>query len=357
MARAKNTDKKTENVVEVRYTSGCTLLDLAVGGEKDKLGFLGGKWVNLVGDTQAGKSLLAVETVVANKYRFKDDFKIFYDDTEDGCTFDVEERHGFLMKPEGATDSETVEEMSHKFTRFLESFKPTDRGIYAVDSLDGLADEATVEMDEDRNKAFDKGKEYDKGTFGVGLPKFLSQNYFKLKHGLLDDAKALCIITSQVRQNINGGMYGPKFVRAGGKALDLYANYIIWLTTKQILEKDGRAVGAVVLADIKKAKVPRPHRKIMYTVLYDYGIDDVATCIDFLYDCRSEKTGELLKRADSLVWDEGMEPMSKDELIKYIEENRLKKELRRRTIEKWEQIEDAIASNRPSKYEEDEDNV
>jgi len=352
MAKAKKIE--VEQKEEVRYPSGCTLLDLSVGGEKGAMGFLGGKWVNLVGDTQAGKSLLTIETIVASKYRFKDALKTFYDDTENGCTFDVEERHGFSIKPEGAKDSETVEQMSHQFTRFLEGVKPSEKAIYAVDSLDGLADEATIEMDDDRMKAFDKDKEYDQKTMGIGLPKFLSAQYFKIKHGLLDDTKGLCIITSQVRQNVNAGLYGPKWVRAGGKALDLYANYIIWLKTLQKIEKNGRQIGAVVEAKVTKAKVKRPYRTVVYTVIYDYGIDDVASNIDYLFDLRSSKNGELLKKAESIVWEDGTEPMDKEALIEYIEKNKLKKILKQRVIDKWEEAEDAITSNRPDKYGDDE---
>jgi RecA/RadA recombinase len=351
----KNTKAKEAPIEEeVRYTSGCTLLDLAVGGAKGVLGFLGGKWVNLVGDTQAGKSLLAVETVVANKYKYKDSLKVFYNDTEDGNTFDIEGRHGFEIRPRGVDNSETVEEMSYQFTRFLEGMNDGEKGIYVVDSLDGLADKATVEMDVDRNKAFDKDKEYTQETYGMGLAKFLSSNYFKLKHGLLKRKQALCVITSQVRHNVGAGPYGTKFIRAGGKALDLYANYIIWLKTLQVLEIKGRAVGAVVEARIKKAKVARPLRVVIYTVIYDYGIDDIASNLDFLFNLRSEKTGELLKRAESIEWEEGVPAMSKDELIAYIEEKKLKKVLRQRVMEKWEEFEDELASKR-TKYGDDDD--
>jgi hypothetical protein len=90
-------------------------------------------------------------------------------------------------------------------------------------------------------------------------------------------------------------------------------------------------------------------------VIYDYGIDDVASNLDYLFDLRSEKTGDLLKRAQAITWKEGMEPMDRDSLIKYIEENKLKKELRQRVIDKWESIEDALASKRPDKYADMED--
>ena len=349
-------EKKITKKEQPRYLTGCTLLDMALGGSKGVLGIEGGKWLNLVGDASSGKSLLSLEVNVANKYKYKDDFKALYDDTENGFTFDPQERYGFSLKPDWAVDSETVEGMSCQFTKFLESLKPEDRAVYTIDSLDGLADAATVEMDEDRQKAFEKEKDYEQKTYGMGLPKFLSSNYFKLKHGLLDDTGALCIITSQVRQNVNAGMYGAKWIRAGGKALDLYSNYIIWLKTLQQREVDGKKIGAVVHAKITKAKVERPYREVIYTVLYSYGIDDVGSNVDFLFDLRSDKTGELLKRAEKIVWEEGMEPLNRDQLIEYIEENKLKKKLKQRVIDKWEEREDAVAIKRSAKYDiEDEE--
>ena len=341
--------KKEKEPDKIRYSSGCTLLDLSVGGSKGVVGFEGGKWLNLVGDTQSGKSALCVEMCAANKYRYKDDCEIFYDDSEDGLTFDTDERYGFSTKPSWGKNSETVEEMCAQFTKFLTENKEA-KHLYITDSLDGLAGEADVEYDNKRQKAFEKDKEFTDGYMGLSLPSFLSKQFFKLKHGLLDDTQAFHVITSQVRYNVSGGIYAPKFIRAGGKALDMYANYIIWLRTMQTIEVNGKAIGAVVEAKIKKAKVERPYRTVIYTVLYAYGIDDVGSNIDFLFDLRSDKTGELLKRADSIEWADGVPAMNREELITYIEENHLKKELVRRVQEKWEAEEDAIAIKRPPKY-------
>ena len=347
--------KEKEVVEEFRYSSGCDLIDLCVGGDKGVLGFQGGKWVNLIGDASSGKSLLCLETITANKYKYKDKARHIYDDSENGFTFDTEERYGFSSKEKGYTDSETVEQMNYQHTKFMESLQEDEHGIYIVDSLDGLADKMGIEMDEDTQKAIAKGKENDAGSYQMSIPKYLSQTYFKMRHGALDDTKSLCIITSQVRENVGAGLYGAKLKRGCGKALDLYANYIIWLKTMCFIEKNGRKVGAVVHAKVTKAKVKRPYREVIYTVIFDYGIDNVSSNLDFLFDLRSSKNGELLKRAESIVWEEGIEPMTKDELVEYIEKNKLKKELKRRTMEKWETIEDSIASNRPNKYEDEDD--
>ena len=47
---------------EVVYSTGCDLLDLTVGGG-ERMGFPGGWIINLVGDSGAGKTLAAIETI------------------------------------------------------------------------------------------------------------------------------------------------------------------------------------------------------------------------------------------------------------------------------------------------------
>ena len=139
-------------------------------------------------------------------------------------------------------------------------------------------------------------------------------------------------------------------------------------------------------------------------MIYDYGLDDIGSCIDFLFDLRTD-SGELAKTAKMILWKEGKEKltlksaktflseneltdeyedskyfdgkadlnsigefiaskkdyiklfsdkfgevMNRDDLISYIEENDLVDELHERTIEKWEAIEEEIRSKRKKKY-------
>jgi hypothetical protein len=42
--------------------------------------------------------------------------------------------------------------------------------------------------------------------------------------------------------------------------------------------------------------------------------------------------------------------MSRDELIQYIEDNHLQKELKKRVIAKWDAFEDSIATKRPRQF-------
>ena len=49
-----------------------------------------------------------------------------------------------------------------------------------------------------------------------------------------------------------------------------------------------------------------------------------------------------------------MEPMTRTDLIKYIEDKKLKKVLRQKVIDKWEDIEASITVNRSAKFGEDD---
>ena len=154
-----------------------------------------------------------------------------------------------------------------------------------------------------------------------------------------------------MRENVGGGLYGPKYKRAGGKALDFYANTVLWLTTLDRIEKKDRAIGVVINAETKKSKTPRPFRECMFSILFDYGIDNVGSNIDFLFSLRGKK-GELSKKNEKGIPWEGTE-FNRDQLISFIEENRQKKQLKQMVMDRWEEIEDAIKVDRHGKYEDD----
>ena len=160
----------------------------------------------------------------------------------------------------------------------------------------------------------------------------------------------------------------------------------------------------MVKAKTTKSKTPRPFRECFFSFLYDYGLDGIGTSVDYLFDLRTPK-GELNTKAKAIQWNgnnnldkkqlkefleenelldrfenskyydmdgtdaENMfafiqskkdykakfnekfgDTMTRDELITYIEENNLEEELSNRVIEKWENFEDSLKSNRKKKY-------
>lgn len=381
--------------------TGSYLLDMIVGGGIGE-GYPFGSTVNIVGDSSAGKTLLSCEIIAACHYKFKDKFKWVYDDCESGFTFDTKSLYGFEIMPmnvEERVKSDTVEDAYVNVRKFAEGLKKDEFGIYVIDSLDGLASkEANTIADTHYNKAI-KGKEDDTGSYRLGKAKYLSQEFFPQLADLLERTNCLLIIISQVRENLNPMSFN-KLVRSGGKAMDFYCHTVLWLAAVKKIKRKDRVVGVVVKAKTTKSKTPRPFREGTLIIDFYYGIDDIATNIDFLYDFRTD-TGELIKNA-SAVWEYGKEinldnlkqflidnnltdryeaevgsklkkseilewvntdkdikdkfsavfgaEMGRDELIHYIEDNNLEDELKRRVKEKWESIEASVKTSRKTKY-------
>lgn len=319
-----------------RMHMGCDLLDLLVGGAKGVMGLPFGVIVNLIGDKSAGKTFVKNEILADNYYRYPGRFHWFSDDCESGDTFDTTALYGVNLRPvdkdgnfkigsKKLDDSKSVEEMDAHVSIFLTHMNDQDKGalgVYALDSLDGLTDATKQDMEVKRMNQLKAGKDVkDEGSYGMQIPKFLSQHFFRNKHHELEAMNTSLVIVSQIRDKIDAMGYGPKWEVSCGKALEFYCHTRIFLTTIRKIERDGRIVGAYVSAKTIKSKTPRPFREVRYIVYFDYGIDNIGSNLDFLYDLR-EKDGKLKEDAQAIKWEGGAD-VSKDNMIKWLNENEL----------------------------------
>lgn len=387
---------------KIYFRTGCELFDMVIGGNKNVFGVPAGRFINIVGDKSAGKTFLSNEFIAWAYHNLGKNFKWVYDDCESGYSFDTQSLYGFDIMPENPVHSTTVEEAFYHITKFAEKLKENQFGIYVLDSLDGLTSEEQDKRAEERIKSIEDEKEM-KGTYGMGKAKYLSQEFFPQLCSVIENKNILVIIISQIRDNVDMFSF-EKFARAGGKALDFYAHSVIWLATAKKIEKLDTPVGVVVKAKTTKSKTPRPFRECFFSFLYDYGLDGIGTSVDYLFELRTPK-GELNTKAKAIQWNgnnnldkkqlkgfleenellekfenskyydmdgtdaENMfafiqskkdykakfnekfgDTMTRDELITYIEENNLEEELSNRVIEKWENFEDSLKSNRKKKY-------
>lgn len=416
--------KKKEDVevvvTEPRIRMGSDLLDLLVGGDKGVYGLPFGAILQLYGDSSAGKSACKNEIIAATYWAMggpKANFVWESDDCETGDTFDTTRLYGVDVHPPVRKigpykfeDSSTVEEMDGKLTNMLTWIPEGTYGLYAVDSLDGLADASRKVKEAKRAKLQASGKFVeDEGDYGAQIAKFLSQDFFRNKHKTLETKKVGLVIVSQTRENMNAGIYGQKTKTSNGKAMEFYCHTRLQLKRLAYIEKNGTKVGAVVKAITTKSKTPRPYREVVYTFYFDYGIDNIGSNIDYLFELRGEKGDLSTKKAESIAWSayakpknlsnlkdwldknewtadckadrkaaEGNNTLSvdwitewaaedpdrkssfdtefgeeytRDELIRLCEDNpEMAAELTRRVREKWEEHEDAVATKRPSKY-------
>ncbi|MBP5422668.1 MAG: hypothetical protein J6Y78_09525 [Paludibacteraceae bacterium] len=398
---------------KVWYTNGCKLIDLVTGGAKGQYGYPAGRIINICGDKSTGKTFLCNEIIANAHYKYGDKFKWMYADCERGYSFDTQNLYGFDIHDENSDAPENVEQAYYCIRKFAENLEDDEFGVYVLDSLDALTSDEQDKRADERVATMDKGKEFDKGSYGMGKAKYLSQEFFPQLCKILENKNILLIIVSQIRDNTDMFSF-EKYSRSGGKALDFYCYMVIWLATakKMTIEKGEQkaTIGGTNKLKVTKGKVPRPFRECFYTYLYDYGIDSIATGVDYLFDVRT-KTGDISAPvAKCCAWeqDPNKKPISgpevrqwlidnkwfkgeggykefvgddakfaldtaiqyinndpekkelfdntfsvamdRDSLIKYIEENSLEDELNRRVEEKWEAFEDSLASGRKRKY-------
>lgn len=309
-------------------SSGCFLLDLALGG-----GWAQGRMVNVVGDRSAGKTLLVIEAA-ANFARIGiPPADIGYREAEAAFDEEYAQTLGFPKGVKPVTDIDTVEALHDDFKKFLEARQSTSACFYALDSFDALSDEAEMKRD------------IDESSFGAAKAKKSSEMFRKLTR-LQGGANCTLFIISQIRDNI-GVTFGEKHKRSGGKALDFYASQIIWLHEAGKIDKTvggiKRIVGVNVKAKIKKNKVGLPFREVQFRVIFGYGIDDEFSMLDWLVEYEKGGKGSkfVLRDLSELQWSNAINKARREQDWDKIEDyNAI---LREEVRERWEAIEEAIA--------------
>jgi recombination protein RecA len=335
--RAKLTESKNAYFVEDKtdysfVSSGCTLLDCVLGG-----GFPLGRIVNIVGDKSTAKTALATEALI-NFSQIYPNGVAAYRDTEAAFDQGYAKAMGLDLDKVDFGDKDepliTVEQFSHDFDAFLEARLKTETpGIYVVDSLDALSDDAEMERD------------IEKGTFGAAKAKLLSIFFRKTAHRI-EQSRVLLLVISQVRDNI-GAMFGEKHKRSGGRALDFYASQILWLahieTLRREISKVKRPYGVTIKAKCKKNKVSLPFRDCDFQFIFGYGVEDLGASVEWL-----KEIGRLK--------DAGINPTQVKDYLKGIDEmdvaeyNKERETVSAAVKQAWREIETSFLPKR-AKYQ------
>lgn len=250
-------------------SSGAVLLDCVLTGGEGAYPL--GRFTNIVGDKSTGKTLLAIEAC-ANFARKYPKGRIWYRESEAAFDIPYAEAIGLPAKrvdfgPEGIdTLWNTIEDIFEDLDKCLDVVeKEGVPSLYIIDSLDALTSRAALERD------------IGKGTFGLEKPKITNLMFQQLTRRM-KKTKMCLIIVSQVRTKI-GVMFGEKYRRAGGDALDFYASQILWLSHLKTLHREIRGIKRTtaihVKAKCKKNKVTMPFRECDFTIRFGYGIDDL----------------------------------------------------------------------------------
>jgi len=252
-------------------STGCTKLDCDLGG-----GFCLGRVANIIGDKSTSKTSMGTEAVI-NFLRKYPDGAAFYRETEASYLTSYAANMGLPLNKVEFGDPDkpvvTVEDFARDLGAFVGRRLATNTpGIYILDSLDALSDEA--EMDRDIGE----------GSYGTKKAAKMSE-LFRTAARKLERTRVLLIIISQVRDKLNVS-FGEKTTRSGGRALDFYASQVIVLSKvkdlKRTIKGIERSYGVIIRGKIKKNKINVPGRETDMEFHYSYGVEDFLTSYNWL---------------------------------------------------------------------------
>ncbi len=336
-------------------TTGSTVLNLAGSGKGNTGGFARGHIGNIVGDGSSGKTMLALETCANAFYKIKKikselfpavkDIQIVYNNVERVMDFPLTKmyKRQFVDNVEWMGTS-LIEDFAKDYAKRLDALKSGQFLLYVIDSWDALTTKAgEKKFAEALAQTKDDSKK--KGSYGTDKAKYASSTFFNNILERMEGKDATLLIISQIREDINA-MFGDGLYRAGGKALDFYTHQVVWLAQIEKLSKTYKGhkmiTGVISRGRFKRNKVAKPYREGDITILFDYGIDDLTSMINWLWGPEAgfktaniEFDGEKFHRGD---------------FIKYIEQNELLYVLQQMIEEEWLEIEKAVAPDRAPKF-------
>lgn len=344
-AREKLTKKKEpKEATNVGLSSGCTLVNLALTG-KPSIGFHTGCFFLLVGDSRAGKSFVALQTLAeASINKAFDDHRLLYFAPERGARMDFGKFFGKRMaeRTESLYPS-TVE----KFYFDLDDAMANGPVIAVLDSMDGLESEDDKEKFQEQKAAAAKGKDA-AGSYGTSKARANSTRLRSVVNRLAETGSILLII-SQTRDNIGfGAMFNPK-TRSGGKALTFFATGELWFSVKESIKRTVRGkprkIGVVLQVAIKKNRDTGREPVVELIHHPDVGFDDVGSVCDWLIEEGHWKEAKGVVKAEEFNH-EGR----REDLIKFIESEDREHELRLLAASVWQEIEEGCQVERKNRY-------
>lgn len=327
----KSSKKKPKKPFEPKFSkvisTGSTLLDLAISGKRVRGGGIpGGVVCEFYGPSQSGKTSILAELAASCESRGGE---VEFKDPEARLDIGYCGIYGLDMKDymrrEAYTKPDTVSEL---FNSFVE-WDPENEDAVNIQCCDSLAALSTnLELEKGDKMGMRRAKE-----FSEGLRKTCR---------IIEKKNWVIACSNQVRQ----GEYGD--VTIGGKAIPFYASIRVSLKQKTRVEKRKKLtsgkeivkiVGIITECTVVKT-VDEPYRIAPIHIIFNYGLDDIRANLQWLKDMNKWS-------AYKVPGDKSFRGL--DQAVRYVEENKLIKEIRNQVIDLWEEIEGRFNTDRPKK--------
>lgn len=349
MLRRHSVIKRREGVERVSFIStGCIPLNLAASQKGVDGGWARGRIINIVGDGSTGKTVLALEAAAYCVYKMLGvesplfpkvkQVRIKYNNVEGVMDFPLEEMYGKKFADTVEWEQHpTCEAFGRDVHKELLGYEPGTFLLYIADSLDAMTSEAGAL----RAEKLAKGLKAE-GSYGTEKAKYFSSEFFNnlcqmislpTKGGGIRHKDVTLILISQVRENLNAGLFGKKFYRTGGKALDFYTHQVVWLYMVRKLKKEykgkKRTYGTQVRAVFDRNKSAAPYSEVEFPIIIrpPRGVDDIGAMLDF---CGWQKSDKVIAEIEGDGTQYG--------------------ELVEQTVKEWEKAEEKTKVERKRKY-------
>lgn len=310
-------------------STGSTLLDLAISGDRVRGGGLpGGIFVEVFGPSSSGKTVLLSEIAGAVQCQGG---SVRFEDPEARLNTSFARMFGLSIEKEDYNSPDTVTEVFDNVRKWKPLSEEVINGIF-VDSLAALSTDMEMKKEEGDPYGGRRAKE-----FSEGLRKTCR---------LIKNKNYLMVCSNQIRENISG--FGPKDIAPGGKAVGFYSSLRLQFSnptkltvTKKIAGKERkRTIGVETEIIVYKSSISAPFRSATVTILFDYGIDDIRQNLQYIKDYTDCNTytlgGKTLNN-------------SMEKAIQMVEKENREEELRNEVINLWEEVENKFKSRRKKK--------
>lgn len=351
-------------------TTGSIPMNLACSQKGLDGGIPRGRITNIVGDGSSGKTLKTLE-ICANAnanpkskvFPKTKKITIHYNNPEEVMDFDLNLMYGDEFVEDVVWKHiETVEATGYDIAKTLKSMKKDEGVVYVVDSWDALKSEKGFE---EFNKIVD-GKAVKKGSYNLEKQKYGTQEFFPNICKLMSGVDFTLIIISQTRDKI--GSTFPEKTRSGGQALNFYTHLVVWLSDsgklKKTVEDQDFVRGIISKCKVKRSKVSKAFREAETTITFDYGVDNIKSCFNYLIGSPNRGKYSTEKVIDKIGIDKKLIPKKKNKegktemasditeskLMSLIEENDLEDFLSNKTEEVWMRREEKLYEDRKPKF-------
>jgi len=300
--------------------TGCTVLDLAISNVFPG-GIPIGRIVTFYGGMSTCKSVLAA-TILG--YAQRSGKIAHYGDVEHTLDERFSRIYGYEPNDSIVSYPNNLEEMFDDWIAgaiYIDQKKKTlntKPKIMIVDSVSALP--AKIEAD----------KRMDEGQSRAPRAKQLSLGFRKYIKALSESNSTL-VFVDQTRVNM-ASAFGGECV-SGGKAPEFYPSVRVYLKHDgKVINRSEKVIGIWTKFKVTKNKVGPPFREGRFKILFDYGLDDIASNLHFLSEVQSGKDAakkkltkiDLFGQQHKMSW-----------WIDYIEKENKEEELRKETYRVW----------------------